>query len=299
MKNTLSPIAIFCFKRFDLLKKLLHSLKKNKECKKYSVIFFSDNGKNNKDKNDVERVRKLINHCNFFKKKTIILRKKNYGLKKNIISGINYIFETYNKIIVLEDDLEVSKNFLKTISILLNKYQNNKSVNTISAYSFPSKKIKEANINKKFFLLKRPSSWGWATWRHKWVKINNIKIRKNKKISAYGNDLAIMAIKKEKRILNSWAYDWTVRHILGNKFCIYPKFSMIKNNGFDNLATNNLLKSKVLFSNKKNTDFKNYFYQPENDKIKNISNSNYSMSAFMFLIKFIYFNLFYGKSKKK
>ena len=75
-------MAIFCFKRFDLLKKLLHSLKKNKECKKYSVIFFSDNGKNNKDKNDVERVRKLINHCNFFKKKNYNFEKKKLWAKK-------------------------------------------------------------------------------------------------------------------------------------------------------------------------------------------------------------------------
>jgi hypothetical protein len=46
VKKTLPPIAIFCFKRFDLLKKLLNSLKKNKECKKSTVFFFLDNGKN-------------------------------------------------------------------------------------------------------------------------------------------------------------------------------------------------------------------------------------------------------------
>lgn len=296
MKNTLSPIAIFCFKRFDLLKKLLHSLKKNKECKKSTVFFFLDFGKNEMEKESVQNVHRLISNCDFFKKKKIILRKHNYGLRKNILSGINYVFSRYNKIIVLEDDLEVSKNFLKTINTLLNKYKDHKSINTVCGYSFIKERNKE--INQNFFLMKRPSSWGWATWKHKWVEINNSKIFKYSEADEYGNDLSIMAIKKERKILDSWAYDWTIKHICHKKFCIYPKFSMIKNNGFDIHATNNFFRNKKFFFRVCNKNFKNYSYQEENKKIKNLSKSNYDMNIFVFAIKFFYFNLFYEKSKK-
>ena len=296
MKETLAPIAIFCFKRFDLLKKLLNSLKKNEECKKSTVFFFLDNGKNKIEKESVQKVHQLIRNCDFFKEKKIILRKKNYGLKKNIICGINYVFSKYNKIIVLEDDLEVSKNFLQTINILLNKYKDHKSINTVCGYSF----VKEKNIEIKqdFFLMKRPSSWGWATWRHKWVEINNSKICKCTKAKEYGNDLSIMAIKKKKEILDSWAYDWTMKHIYQEKFCIYPKFSMIKNNGFDTHATNNLFGNKKFFYKIYNKKFKNYLYQEENKKIKYLSKLNYDMNILILIIKFFYFNLFYEKSKK-
>jgi hypothetical protein len=296
VKETLAPIAIFCFKRFDLLKKLLNSLKKNEECKKSTVFFFLDNGKNKIEKESVQKVHQLIRNCDFFKEKKIILRKKNYGLKKNIICGINYVFSKYNKIIVLEDDLEVSKNFLQTINILLNKYKDHKSINTVCGYSF----VKEKNIEIKqdFFLMKRPSSWGWATWRHKWVEINNSKICKCTKAKEYGNDLSIMAIKKKKEILDSWAYDWTMKHIYQEKFCIYPKFSMIKNNGFDTHATNNLFGNKKFFYKIYNKKFKNYLYQEENKKIKYLSKLNYDMNILILIIKFFYFNLFYEKSKK-
>ena len=296
MKETLAPIAIFCFKRFDLLKKLLNSLKKNEECKKSTVFFFLDNGKNKTEKESVQKVHQLIRNCDFFKEKKIISRKKNYGLKKNILRGINYVFSKYNKIIVLEDDLEVSKNFLQTINILLNKYKDHKSINTVCGYSF----VKEKNIEIKqdFFLMKRPSSWGWATWRHKWVEINNSKICKCTKAKEYGNDLSIMAIKKKKEILDSWAYDWTMKHIYQEKFCIYPKFSMIKNNGFDTHATNNLFGNKKFFYKIYNKKFKNYLYQEENKKIKYLSKLNYDMNLLIFIIKFFYFNLFYEKSKK-
>ncbi len=296
MKETLAPIAIFCFKRFDLLKKLLNSLKKNKECKKSTVFFFLDNGKNKLERKSVKKVSELIHDCDFFKEKKIISRKNNYGLKRNILSGINYVFSRHSKIIVLEDDLEVSKNFLKTMNILLKKYKNHKSINTVCGYSFEESKDKK--INQNFFLMKRPSSWGWATWKHKWVEINNSKICKYFKAEEYGNDLSIMAIKTKKKILDSWAYNWTMKHIYQKKFCIYPKFSMIKNNGFDSHATNNVFRNKKFFSKIYNKNYKNFFYQEENDKIKYLSKLNYDMNIIIFIIKFFYFNLFYAKSKK-
>ena len=299
MKYTLSPIAIFCFKRFDLLKKLLESLKKNEDSKKSIVFFFSDGGANNQDKKNVKKVRKLIENCNFFKKKIIISRKKNYGLKKNILTGIDYVFTKHKKIIVLEDDLEVSKNFLRITNTLLNKYEGEKSISTITGFSFSKEKINKSNIDKDFFLLKRPCSWGWSTWRTKWLSLKKIKI--NKKIiseEVYGNDLKIMKIKQQKGILDSWAFNWTIKHIQSKIFCLYPKFSMIKNNGFDNHATNNFFKIKKNFSKIKKASFKNYTYQQENAEIKNLSKLNYDINLIIFLIKFVYFNLFYAKSKK-
>jgi hypothetical protein len=298
VKHTTSPIAIFCFKRFDLLKKLLKSLKKNKDSRISTVFFFSDYSANNEDNKNVEKVRNLIKNCDFFKKKIVILRKKNFGLKKNILTGIDYVFSKHKKIIVLEDDLEITTNFLKITNILLNKYEMEKSISTISGFSFSKEEIKKSKIDKYFFLLKRPSSWGWSTWKSKWLSLKKIKINKKIETKVYGNDLKIMDIKQQKRILNSWAYNWTIKHINSKTFCLYPKFSMIKNNGFDNHATNNSFKKKKNFSKIKSINLKNYLYQEENDKIKNLSKSHYDINPIMFFIKYVFFNLFYAKPEK-
>lgn len=297
MKYTPAPIAIFCYKRLNLLKKLLKSLEKNKETKLSTVFFFSDYSKNKEGLKEIEKVRKLIKNNASFKRKIIVLRNKNFGLKKNILTGVDYVFTKYKKIIVLEDDLEVSKNFLQTTNILLEKYKNKSLISTITGYSFPNDNIREANIEKNFFLLKRPSSWGWATWKNKWINLKKINISIEPNTKSYGNDLKIMSIKKKNGDLNSWAYDWTIKHLKSHKFCIYPKFSLIKNNGFDNHATNNFFKKKNFFYNIKSISFKNYLYQSENKKIKNLSKSNYDMNTFEFLIKFIFFKLFYEKPK--
>lgn len=140
MRNNLAPIVIFCFKRADLLKKLIKSIKKNPEHKYSPIIFFSDNYKYEKDKNEVLKVRNLIEKKIFFKKKIIYFREKNYGLKKNILNGVQLILKKYKKIIVLEDDLEISKNFIRTMNYFLTKYSKNKKIYSITGYSFGEEK---------------------------------------------------------------------------------------------------------------------------------------------------------------
>ena len=107
MKRNLSPIAIFVYKRLDYLKILIDSLKKNNLSKYSNIFIFSDGWKNDLDKDDVLKVRKYISRISAFKKIDIILRKKNYGLSQNIISGIDFFLKTNKKIIILEDDLKL------------------------------------------------------------------------------------------------------------------------------------------------------------------------------------------------
>ncbi len=73
---------------------------------------------------------------------------------------------------------------------------------------------------------------------------------------------------------------------------------MIKNYGFDSNATNNLFRDKKFYSKIKNSTFENYIYQSENKNIKNMSKLNYDINPLMFIVKLIYFTLFYEKSKK-
>lgn len=296
MKSKYAPIVIFCYNRFDLLKKLLNSLKKNDNCRKHLAYFFID--KSN-DENKTNKILKTINSFNVFKKKVVVLRKINYGLKKNILDGIKYVFNKHDSIIVLEDDLEVSKQFLVTINNLLFKYKKSKNIYSIAGYSFPKYLVRKADISKEFFLSKRPSSWGWATWKLKWKILNKIKNLDNLSNLKYGNDLEIMKIKQKKGILDSWAYNWTLQHIKHKKYCIYPKYSLVKNNGFDINATNNFFKNKKHFHKLKKYKFKNFLYEKENIKIRSIFKSYYDINILSFIIKYIFFNLHYEKSKKK
>ena len=74
-------------------------------------IFLSDFTKKKYELNKIKKVRNYISKIQGFKKKTVVLRKTNFGNGKNIINGINLIFKNTAKAIILEDDLEIGKKF--------------------------------------------------------------------------------------------------------------------------------------------------------------------------------------------
>lgn len=289
MKSNLAPVVIIGCERVKLLKRLIISLKKNDLSKNTKAYFFIDFTNNDKAK---KKIIFLLKKINFFNEKKIILRKKKFGLKKNISNAINYVFRYHDKIIVLEDDLELTKYGLLYFNRSLNKFKDNDKIYTISGFSFNNKNDSEIFKNKNLMLAKRPSSWGWATWKKKWFKLKTLNVENiNYYSSSYGNDLILMGLKKNIRMLDSWAYDWTIRHIIHDKYCAYPRKSYIINNGHDKHSNNNFFKIKKKNSNLNNKVIKSYNYQIENKMIRDKFKNYYSQFFLIFIIKLVLFKI--------
>ena len=234
----LSPIAFFAYNRPIHTKKTLKYLKKNKLANKSLIYIFLDAPKDKKSKNKVIEVKEIINNIKGFKKKIIILRKKNFGLANNLIQGISYVVKKHGKIIVLEDDILTSPYFLEYMNDALNLYKNENKVAAVSGYSYP--------INNKYndyFFLKIGECWGWATWKNSWQTFekNGKKllkmIEKKNYISDFNFDdsydffkqLENFCLKKNQ----SWAIRWYASIYLKNKLTLYPPKSLVQNIGMD------------------------------------------------------------------
>ena len=237
MKN-LAPIAVFTYNRLDLLKTLIQSLKKNSLSRNSTVYFFSDSWKSIADKKKVLQVRNFIKNISGFKKKKIILRNKNFGLAKNLINGISFVLKKNKKIIVLEDDLELSNKFLKYINTGLNIYKYEKKVASIHGWSLPINYKK--NIPDYFFI-KGADCWGWGTWKRAWKKfnpdgnelLNKIKYLNLEKKFNLNNSFNYFKMLKDQVEAknNSWAIRWHASMFLQNMLTLYPKISLVQNNG--------------------------------------------------------------------
>jgi len=82
MKISYYPIVIFTYNRPDHLKKLLNSIKKNKNFKKHKFYFFCDGPKNNRNKKEKIKIEKNILIIKKFKtvKKIVKIRKSIIGI---------------------------------------------------------------------------------------------------------------------------------------------------------------------------------------------------------------------------
>ena len=235
MKNKFAPIVVFVFNRVEYTKLTIEALKKN-ELSQYSDLFiYSDIDKNRLDTN-VDKVRRYISKIDGFKSVTLIERKEHYGLARSIISGVTEVVNKYGKIIVLEDDLVVSKYFLSYMNNALNFYVEEKEVMHIAGYVHP---IRSDNLEDTYFI-KPTSCWGWATWDRAWKyfrkdvdfyleEFDQEMIKDFNLNNKYKHFNQIRGNKSGE--LNTWAVFWYASVYLNNGLSLHPKHSFVRNIG--------------------------------------------------------------------
>lgn len=236
----LAPIILFVYNRPEHTKKTVDAIKLNEFASESLLFIFADGSKNENDKKSVDEVRNYILTISGFKEIKITLKEKNLGLADSVISGVTEVIDKFGKAIVLEDDIVTSKYFLKFMNEALDFYQSDDKIFSISGYNFPIKIPK--CYQYKIYISPRPSSWGWATWKDRWEKVDwrisdyDHFIHNKKEIKKFnlgGDDLTRMLRRQMSGIINSWAIRWTYAHYQGNGYCLFPVKSLAKNIGAD------------------------------------------------------------------
>ena len=271
-----APIALFVYNRLAHVKSITEAIKKNSISKKSKIYIFSDFSNNKIEQNKVKKIRKYLSNLKGFKKIEIIKRKYNYGTSKNIVSGLNQIFKTYSKCIIIEDDILISKNFLSTMNYFLKKYENSKKIASVEGFMYP---VRFRKNTPKFFFIRGSGCWGWATWRNSWNSYEDSakklvkKFKKNKKLihefNYYGSYPYYEMLEKQLTYNNSWAIKWAAGNFLKNKYTIYFKNSLVKNIGLDGSGIN--CKIDYNLNQKK--------FKIENIKVKNNKIIKYNLHA--------------------
>ncbi len=240
----LAPILIFTYKKVGPLKLAIAALKKNTLAPKSELFIFSDGGKTEADSKQINEVRRFIAKVTGFEKVTVIEAKENKGLASSIIDGVSQILETHSSVIVLEDDLVTSSNFLGYMNQALHFYETNNKVHSISGYTVPIN-LPDAYCYDNYFT-KRASSWGWATWKDRWEIVDWEVLdyddfvqdnAKKKRFNAMGSDMAAMLAKQMKGEISSWAIRWCYDQFKKDLYTIFPTLSKVANIGFGEQAT--------------------------------------------------------------
>jgi len=238
----LSPIILFVYNRPWHTEQTVEALKKNELAGESDLFIFSDGPKVENDEN-VKKVREYIKTINGFNSVTIIEREKNLGLANSVIAGVTEIVNKFGKVIVLEDDLVTSKYFLKFMNEALDFFKDRNDVFSISGHSYPPSIMKIPHSYKHdIYLSYRFGSWGWATWKDRWNKVDwEIKdyeqFKKDNKMKADfnrgGSDMSDMLISQMEGKIDSWAIRFDYAHFKNYCYNIRPVKSLVHNIGFD------------------------------------------------------------------
>ena len=168
LSANLAPVVLFCYNRPWHLRQTIESLQLNLLATQSELIVFSDGPKRESDEPLIQEIRNYLDGIDGFKSVKIIKSEKNNGLAASIIKGVSEILSLYDRVIVLEDDMLSTPDFLTFMNDALNIYKSRSDIFSVTAYSPPFKI--PSDYKQDLYLAPRASSWGWGTWLNKWEK---------------------------------------------------------------------------------------------------------------------------------
>jgi|SaaInlLV_10m_DNA_2_1039722.scaffolds.fasta_scaffold00428_17 hypothetical protein len=234
----LAPVSITVYDRLDHITKTIEALSENYLAKETVLYIFSDAAKLG-DEEKIKKVRDYLKTINNFKE-TIIVEQKINNYEKNIKDAYTTPLNTFDKFIRMEDDIVTSPYFLTYMNNALKVYKDNKDVFVISGY-VPN--IDFDIKDKDIFLSKDFSAWGYATWsnrdfiyaRERMDYYSQIKKQKNlaKAMSDLHPKIMFLLKNIEKGYANQGDFKLFANIWLNNMYTIKPKYSLVKNIGFD------------------------------------------------------------------
>lgn len=239
----LAPIVLFVYNRPEHTKLTVEALQKNTLAEHSDLIIYSDAPKKPEAEVTVLAVREYIRAIKGFKTVTVIEQKTNFGLAKSIIDGVTAVVNEFGKIIVLEDDLIVTPYFLDFMNSALNVYEKEDMVIQVSGYMFPVK----MELENDALFLPLTTSWGWATWRRAWKLFDpsakgyalvkeDLVLRKRFNLDGEYDYFSMLEDQLAGQI-DSWAIRWYLSTFLLGALTLYPRQSLVINNGFDGSGT--------------------------------------------------------------
>lgn len=249
---SLAPVLLFVYRRVFHTTAVISSLLRNEQAEYTDLIIYSDGSKSTEDAIDINLVRGYIESIAGFKSVTIIYREKNYGLSKSIVLGVTEQLQINKKVIVLEDDLVVSPNFLDYMNYFLNLYEDDEEVMSIHGYVYPTK-----SPYPNTFFIKGSDCWGWGTWQRAWkyyindpvILLREIKKNKLERKFDMNNSYPFTKMLKDCALSknDSWAIRWYASAFLKNGLTLYPSKTLVDNIGFDGSGTHSgVLKTETI-----------------------------------------------------
>lgn len=244
----LAPIVLFAYNRPEHVGMTLESLRDNFYASASDLFVYCDGPKANSSENqinNVKRVREVVRKEKWCRTVTIIESDSNKGLAQSIITGVTDIVKRYGKIIVVEDDVLLSRYFLQFMNDALEAFKEDSKVCAIGSWNY----FCEPEKLKNNFFLRYPDSIGWATFDRAWSLFEKDATNAFQKLESkgllkrlngggsvtyFGNMLRDQMNNK----IDSWAIRWTATAIIHNMMCFYPRNTLSKHIGFGDGATN-------------------------------------------------------------
>ena len=234
-----TPVAIFTYNRAEHTERALDALCRARRLEDCDFYFYSDGPRTEAALAGVEATREVLRRWAPRLNATVVERPGNLGLAKSIFTGVSDLCDRYGRVVVIEDDLVVSPDFLHFMIESLDRYENEPNVMQVGGLTLSPPSDLEADA----FMLPVTTTWGWATWKRAWQHFawEPEDLDEARRDEAWRqlfdiNGTCTFSAMLEDRIAgrnDSWGILWWYAVSRRRGLVLYPRHSLVWNGGFD------------------------------------------------------------------
>jgi hypothetical protein len=168
----------------------------------------------------------------------------NLGCRKRVQTGLDWVFETVDRAVIVEDDCVLDPSFFPFSRELLNLYEGNERVHVIGA---GNGQLGFETGPDSYYFSRYPMIWGWATWRRTWkIYDRDIDAWPSLKTQAWLQDFLEDALAAQywtysfdqiRGGFDTWDYSLTFSSWKANGLSICPRTNLVKNIGWGHDST--------------------------------------------------------------
>ena len=233
-----TPVAFIIFNRPDTTEKVFAEIAKARP-PKLLVIADGPRADHSDDVKKCTAARAIIDRVDWDCEVLTNYSDMNLGCKRRVSSGLDWVFDTVEEAIILEDDCLPHPTFFRFCEELLERYSDDERIGMISGTNYLFNKV---IIKESYFFSKYYAIWGWATWRRAWmnydINMNNWpEFRNEKQLTWIFNDREIIEYYTNmfqaayNNRINTWDIQWVYSCIFNNMLSIVPGKNLISNIG--------------------------------------------------------------------
>lgn len=248
MSRSLAPVVVFAYNRPDHLNQTLAALAAADLARDSRVRVYADGPRNEAAREGVDAVRAMLDDPAWgdrFGTFEVVASDENKGLAKAIIGGVTEVVEQAGRVIVLEDDLIVSRDFLSFMNDALDFYEPDPTVGSISG--FCPLKAPPPGYTADVMRVPRNCSTGWATWADRWREVDWTAADAprlyrdpvfRKRFNAAGSDRVDRLRRQMQGTVSSWSIRFGLWQAASGRDTIFSSVNRLVNSGYDGSGVN-------------------------------------------------------------
>lgn len=236
-----TPLALFTFNRPAHTRRALAALASCSRLDDVTILLYSDAPKRPEQAAAVAATRDVLRDFAASHPARVVERSRNLGLAGSIAGSVSSLTAEHGRVIVLEDDLVVTPDFLIYMLDGLDRYEHDERVMQISGCLITDAVESSSDV----LFMPVTTTWGWATWARAWTHFRpetvdpslldrDLAFRGRFTVDGAGEAYVSMLRDRLAGANDSWGilWWWAVARAAGQ--VAYPRRSLVWNGGFDN-----------------------------------------------------------------